>query len=222
MLKGYIEAFFKKYIWTKVEWFQQKKARARIKNHNFSILSSNCIGGVMYNLLGYRFNSPTINTYINNPDFCKFCSDLDYYLSQDLVFFDDENFNYPVAYLGSEEKRIKIQFVHYKTQNEAIEKWEERKRRIFKNNLYIILNDGNGLSADDIKLLNKCICKRVIIFTSEKKPEIVSSFQIKSLKKDKDAVFVQLKRDFFSGLRPWQKEFDFVAWLNDESAYRIR
>lgn len=40
--------------------FRNRKERQALKNHNFTILSQNCIGG-LYLDLGEKFLSPTIN-----------------------------------------------------------------------------------------------------------------------------------------------------------------
>ena len=56
----------------------------RLSNDQFTILSSNCIGGVIYHRLGKQFLSPTINMWFRQPDFVSFCLHLDYYLQQKL------------------------------------------------------------------------------------------------------------------------------------------
>lgn len=51
-----------------------------------SIIASNCIAGEMYNDLGLKFTSPTINLFFREKDFLKFVLDLKYYISQKLIF----------------------------------------------------------------------------------------------------------------------------------------
>lgn len=50
-----------------------KKYKKNIQNKNFTIISSNCIGGLIYHDLGMQFKSPTINMYIKANDFIKLC-----------------------------------------------------------------------------------------------------------------------------------------------------
>lgn len=45
--------------------------RRRNKNVNATIISQNCIGGVIYSDLGLKFSSPTINMFIEDNDFVK-------------------------------------------------------------------------------------------------------------------------------------------------------
>lgn len=107
----------------------------RYKNRSLTIISSNCVGGIIYHDYGMRFFSPTINLYFENSDFIKFCNKLNYYLNLKLVESQVGNKEYPVGMLGD----IKIHFLHYKTFNEAKTKWEERKNRIDKDNMIFIL-----------------------------------------------------------------------------------
>ena len=112
----------------------QKSNRKRLKNHDFTLLTSNCIGGIISNELGKKFLSSTVNTRIDPLDFIKFVANLREYLSLDLVFVDAGE-SFPVAKLGD----VLINFVHYKTREEAETKWMERKKRINWNNVWIII-----------------------------------------------------------------------------------
>lgn len=187
--------------------------RRRLKNHNFTLITSTCIGGAIYSLLGEKFNSPTINLWISQPDFCEFCSKLKYYLSLDLEFIDDSTRDCPVAKLGE----ITIVFVHYHSEDEAKNKWNERKQRVNWDNLYIITSDGNGATEEDFKKLDSVNCKRKIIFTSRKRPEIKDSYYLKSMAGEPSAATHMLKRNKLTRRRTWEHEFDYVKWLNDES-----
>lgn len=91
-----------------------KNQRRRLKNDNFSIISSNCIGGFIYHRLGKQFLSPTINLYFNQKEFLKFVKNLDYYLQFNLRFIKTD-LGHPVAELGD----IKLFFLHYYSDDEA-------------------------------------------------------------------------------------------------------
>ena len=130
--------------------------RRRLKNDNFSIICSTCIGGVIYHRLGLQFLSPTINLWINQKDFIKFISNLEFYINKELVFFKHEVYNYPVATLAND---VTIYFNHAKNEEEARELWNKRRSRINFNNLYIILYERDGITTDDLHSLNTIKCK---------------------------------------------------------------
>src|SRR5574344_971827 len=98
-------------------------AKALLKNENFSIISANCVGGVFYHDMNMRFLSPTVNLFFYPEDFIKYVNNLQAYneLTPDISF--DEKLGYPVGKLND----IKIYFMHYKSCEEALCKWEERK-----------------------------------------------------------------------------------------------
>lgn len=190
--------------------------RRKLKNKNFTLITSTCIGGVVYNLCGLKFDSPTIQLWIKQSDFCKFCSNIEYYLDQKLEFVNNSEQNCPAATLGGE---VTIVFVHYKTKKEAQIKWQMRKKRIHWNNLYIITSDGNGATLDDFKKLENVKCKRKIIFTSRPRPEIKDSFYLKSLTGRESAAEHMIIKNRISSLWTWLDDWDFVSWLNGEEKF---
>lgn len=132
-----------------------KKWSNVLSKRNFSLLTSDCIGGVLYHDLKIQFSSPTINLSFDEKShsFLKFCTDPDFYLSKRLVFIDS-NKNWPVAIIQGDNNHepITINFVHYSSKEECELKWYTRKNRISKNLLAIYLKFD--LDFEDIKYLD--------------------------------------------------------------------
>jgi len=187
--------------------------RRRLHNRDFTILSSNCIAGVIYNRLGLQFLSPTINMFFTQPDFVEFCLNLDYYLCQPLQF-EKSDLPYPVAVLKgtADIPTITLNFNHYKTEKEAEEKWESRKARINRDNLYIILYKLDGLTIEHAKKLENVTCSNKILLTATAIPEISWSFVIKPNNRQKYASSY-LGSDIL-GIRWFEKKWDYVDFLN--------
>lgn len=59
--------------------------RMGLHNSNFTIISNNCVGGIMYHDLGERFNSPTVNLMFHISDFFTFLENLHEALESDVV-----------------------------------------------------------------------------------------------------------------------------------------
>ena len=56
--------------------------RKSLNNRDFSIICNNCVGGgVISHELGQRFNSPTVNLFMNHEDYIKFLTKLTHYTS---------------------------------------------------------------------------------------------------------------------------------------------
>ena len=212
----------KSLTWDRFEKRMAKDVQSRIKNRDFTIITSNCCGGWIYHMLGMRFDSPTINMWINKKEFCRFASNLPYYLSQELRFYQKETRKCPCALLGDGEDAVSIDFVHYKTKEEAAKKWNERKERIHWDNLFIITCDDIGTTAEDFALLNNVDCKRKVVFTSREHPEIEDSFVLHTMKRYENAARMQIVRHPITGYRSWEREFDYPAWLNGETEFRYK
>ena len=188
--------------------------RRRLRNDKFTILCSNCIGGVIYHRLGKQFLSPTINLYFSQPDFVLFCVYLDHYLNQELIFINSE-FDYPVGILegnGTSIPTITIYFNHDKSEEVAKDNWEKRKCRIHRDNLFIMLYMLDGVTIEQLRMIEKIPCKNKVVFTAKPLPEIQWSCYIKPNPRHKYP-YNYLQKDIF-GVRYYERRFDAVAFLN--------
>ncbi|MGN1298841.1 MAG: DUF1919 domain-containing protein [Candidatus Scatovivens sp.] len=121
-----------------------EKQKSIFVRKDISLISQNCIGGIIYHDMNMKFLSPTINLYFDSKDFIKFVNNIDYYLSKDMIFLNTQ------IVTGIIED-IKIYFLHYSTKEEAIEKWNERKKRIINNKIFIIQTDRDGFDEEDFE-----------------------------------------------------------------------
>lgn len=186
----------------------ENKIRQRLKNNNFSIICSNCIGGVIYHRLGKQFLSPTINMWFRQKDFLKFVENLPEYLKEDLTFVETE-YIYPVAKL----KDLTLYFNHAKTEEEARNNWEKRKQRINYDNLFIIMYDKGDITESDIKKLANIKCKNKVVFSDKEYTDIEYVVTIKPTNRINGDAY--LDEDWL-GRRTFEKYWDFVKWLNCE------
>ncbi len=109
-----------------------------IKSRNFTIISNNCWAGKVYQYLDMPYLTPTVGLYFFAPDYIKFVSDLKKYLDTPLNFIKPEESKYfeelkirnqldkPIGILDD----VEIVFLHYKSREEALEKWNRRKERV--------------------------------------------------------------------------------------------
>lgn len=188
-------------------WYQM-----HLKNDNFTILTNTCIAGVMYHKLGKRFMSPTINLWMYDEDFYKFVHNMDYYLAQPLQFVKSE-FNFPTALCGD----VKIYFNHYKTEKEAANKWYERRARINRDNLFIIVSDGPNtrkITHEDMLSLKDIPCIGKVVFTIRDYDDMD---YLVHLPKDPNGEYVNdymLDKNVKLNRWRWEDAFDWVHWLN--------
>jgi len=187
---------------------------------DFTILSSDCLAGVLYHDLNRKFLSPTINVWFEEKDFLKFCNSLDYYLSQEFSFLSDEEKDvpYPVGCLGEGGRRIFVWFEHYRSNEESAAAWEKRKKRINWENLYVVMSDLN-LSDEDLKDFYRIPAKRKILFTWDpKRADGKEIFRINRHGKDHVRRYSNLN---LTGFRDFELFFDYVKWLKMEDDFII-
>lgn len=185
-----------------------KKRKVEIEEelaNDFSIISCNCIGGMIYHDLKMKFLSPTINLFIDTPDFIKMCLNLKDYMEKELV--DANNKDYPIGILGD----IKIHFLHYKSFEEAKESWDKRKERINYEKIFVIISDRDNFSENLLDSIDKIPYKKVLY--SHKK---IEKDYVVYVKKDKKFNTVRTLTDFinFKGIRKYEYYFDIYKWLS--------
>ena len=115
-----------------------KKRVNHAKPEPVSIISQNCIGGVLYHDLGMKFLSPTINLFFKEPDFVRFANNLTYYINCELQMMWDEE--YPIGKLDD----ITVYFMHYDNCRDAKEAWNRRKERILWDKILVVSTDHEG------------------------------------------------------------------------------
>ena len=146
----------------RIEWRIYKELkRLRLKNRDATIISSNCNGEFIYYDMKLPFLSPTINLSFDMNDYVKMLGNLHWYMEQPILPYDDKRYDFPVGMLGD----IEIRFNHYKTFEEAVKKWEERKQRINWDNLFILGIDGDNCSYESIQKFDALPYQNKVIFT---------------------------------------------------------
>ena len=166
-----------------------KFRKRKINSDDFTIISNNCWGGLIYQSYGLKYNTPTAGLFFMAEDYIRFISDMKNYLNMELNFIEPNkshsyeiiknksNFGtYPIGCLGD----IEIHFLHYKTEEEAKEKWERRAKRINYDKILYKFNDQNDCSIELLEKFSKLPFKNKICFTS-KEYNLENTIHIKSI-----------------------------------------
>lgn len=169
----------------------------RLSNTDFTIISNNCWGGMVYEAHNLPKNSPTVGMFFMADDYIKFLSHLKDYLAAELAFIKPEDSrwkkenatsgdkrwgSYPIGKLEiflsggysknelSTTESIEIFFLHYRSEKEAKEKWERRIKRINWDRLLVKFNDQNGCTEEHIKAFDALPYKNKVCFTVKEHP----------------------------------------------------
>lgn len=205
-----VYGIFKKIRSDSVRRALERKAQKNLKNNNFTLISNNCMAGMIYHDLSLQFTSPAINLWIGESpaDYIKFLKNLDYYLNSELNFIHDGINKYPRAYLGD----VKIGFVHYKTEEQARESWNKRKKRIIRDRIWVIACYANGVSKEDYDEIKSLGFKNAVVIADEGGDVRCCDVKLKKTERE---------REWYTpdkyGVRVFEKYFDYVEFLNTNS-----
>ncbi len=162
----------------------------------------------MYYDLGLQYLTPTVNLSIEMNDFVKMAGNLKWYMEQEMAELKEQN-QCPIGILGD----IKIYFIHYSSFEEAVFKWEERKKRINWDNLFLVGSEKDGCTYETIREFEKLPYKNKVIFTHVEYPEISSAYCIKGFEDKKElGTITSYKKQRLK--RRYLDEFDYVKFVN--------
>lgn len=193
--------------------------RLRLRNRDFSLITNNCIAGIIYHDLGLPFRSPTINLFFENEDFFRFAGHLEHYLSCEMEELHRPGISYPLGLLRRGAETVTVHFMHYDSYRQAAAKWKERAARVKLEKLYIIF-EYPGLDADPARqeavkrLFDAIPWERKVLLTGKR-----SSLSGKNVRRlgfyDRDyypGKFVAPNKRF--PFRRYLDEFDYISFLN--------
>ncbi len=187
---------------------------------HITLLSQNCIGGVLYHMLGLPFDSPTINMFIEDENFIKLAENPQHYFSIDAQPHEEyhvDNKDASLVYPTIKVDDIVLCCQHYKNCAEAVAAWNKRRLRVDIKKIFVIACSWNlNENVDYVKRIDALPYPKVI-FTMEQF-NLPSCVQLKGAKWKKDNYGVVkpalTSYDGLSGKRHFVDEFDFVNWIN--------
>lgn len=134
--------------------------RKQLNNTDFTIIANNCWGGSVYRRYNISYLSPTVGLYFFADDYIQLINDLPNNLFLPLTMINACESKYaeqlrlknqlhiPVGVLGD---AIEVVFLHYKTPQEAYDKWNRRLERVNLNNIILKFSEMNLCQEHHLK-----------------------------------------------------------------------
>ena len=188
--------------------------RARLRDHP-TVISRNCLGGVLFHDLGLEFLSPTINMTMPAEDFILLCQHLPAFLAVKMEEVAEHGRPYPVGKLTTDYGTITLYLVHYSTFEAAAETWERRKQRVDLNNIRVILHDLPNAPESLLEHFEQLPYPHKVLFSSgidEKK--YPHCHNLPSYTAGYAGPVTEYKHPF--SIRRYQDEYDWIPFLNGE------
>ena len=212
--RKYVIQLYRKYFIAQIRNIYRRKKKRKLKNDHFSIISNNCCGGIMYHDLGKRFDSPTINLYLLPKDYLLFVENIQESLSKDVIEYRNNDLSFPVGIIELDcGESIMVYFMHYQTFDEARAKWNERKKRINWDNLFVFFE--MGMETSDEYLL------RFMLLPYKNKLAVINKKQTGD-----NTVYLDIYNDeYYSGkiidhkhgvyfYKRYLDDIDYIKWIN--------
>jgi uncharacterized protein (DUF1919 family) len=144
---------------------------------NFSIISNNCWGAHAYKNLSLEYTTPFIGVYLLPSDYVNLLTNFQSTIWNPLKFrkFSEHiainsirsksGFAWPIGYL---DNGVEIQFLHYRTEQEALDKWNRRRERLASSErIYFKFCDRDSCSVQHLKSFLDLPHKNKVFFTTK-------------------------------------------------------
>ncbi len=152
------------------DWVQKRiKARylhthkALLRINDFTVISNNCWGGILYQDLGLPYLTPFVNMFMFADCYLKLVKNLRVYMQVDLQISDKSRYlsqptSYPVGHLND----VEIHFIHYTFQDPVADMWNRRRTRINYSRLFFVLSERDGCEPKHINEFSSLSHKKVM------------------------------------------------------------
>ncbi len=107
-----------------------------------------------------------------------------------------------------------IHFTHYHSEEEAEKKWRERAGRINRENLFVFLEERDGITRADLEKLGELQVRGVLAFTCNPYPDLPYCVYLPKYREVGEVGNILEKR-LIDDSREYEHVFDFIRWFND-------
>lgn len=172
--------------------------RKKLKNIDFTIISNNCWGGHVYRYFGLNYSSPTVGLYFWAEDYLLLLENLRSFFETEIQFINPRQSRYysllekkgelnvPIGKLSCEKGNVEIVFLHYKSEDEAREKWNRRLKRVNYDNLIIKNSFMNACNDSLVERFDRLSYSKKIMFVNKKNSVYSSTVYIPGFDKESE------------------------------------
>lgn len=209
IVKRYFKLRKLKYLITRMRLkLFSKYYRRKLHNKKFTIIGNDCTAAAIYRKLGLQYTTPTVGLYFKAADYIKLLENFERYINSPLTFSEVPT-TYPIGILGGD---IEVHFQHYRTKEEAAEKWNRRVKRIEHQNLFFLFVQRHQFKEEHLGQFEKLPFDNKIFFSNTKRTSECSVLLTDYEDQEIGNLFDTYK---------YEKNFDPVKWLNGEQKSQV-
>lgn len=190
-----------------------KVMRRRVVNRDFTIISNDCWGGMAYEELAMRYDTPFVGLFVVIEDYMRLLRRPQFYCEAKMEFATQsrrQEINswreairkpYPIGVLNGD---VEVHFVHYASRDEAETKWMRRARRIHWENLLVkVCWHDDDRMEDWLREFDGMAYAKKISLVPNESPDLRHAVRLRDYTTDGSAQYWSSHR-----------HFDVAAWLN--------
>ena len=162
-----------------VHKFRRALARKRLKGTDFCIVSNNCWGAHVYQTIGRQYATPFVGLFISPGSYLRLLMEfprglslpLKFKTASDEAYVNEARAAYSVPWpIGSLGDGVEIQFMHYKSEAEAGEKWKRRIARFSQQpgKWFFKFCDRDGCTPGQIAAFDQLPFPNKVFFTTQR------------------------------------------------------
>lgn len=197
-----------------------RSIRKRLKNQEFTLITNDCFGGIIYHQLGLPFQSPTINLYFDFEGYLAFARDIPYYLGCEIEDVSAQSgLPFPVGRIVPKDEShipVTLNFVHYNSFEEAVSKWKKRAERIHYDNIVFLYYHLGEEEPDLFREFETLPGKKMMILQRDMPGCGLEHYCYLRTFEPEKGVNHWLDREGSTGRRVCNR-FDFVSFLNGDN-----
>lgn len=197
-----------------------RKNRKRLINTDFSVISNDCTGGGICHDLHLRFQSPTVNFFFSASDYVSYLTKLhEYTHDYEIEEVIGETYqDKPIARIVLKNGEfVTAYLLHYDSVEEFREKYKDRSSRINWDNLFILFNDRNDFSPQNLIDFDRLPYANKVCFVHERIDGVGCQFFIPG-KENRKEVDPMMNYVHTFGIKRFYDYFDYVSWFNREKS----
>ena len=152
--------------------------RRRLRNRSVSIISNDCWSSFMYRYYRIPFNSPFAGLFIMPDDYLAMLENPSVLGAKPQMTsaprsrYRAELAHLPDYPLGVLPGGIEIHFLHYHSQDEALDKWTRRVARIDWDNCIVKFSQNNGCTDSHLRRFQALPFRCKVAFTTDSHPDM--------------------------------------------------
>jgi uncharacterized protein (DUF1919 family) len=190
--------------------------KTRLNKKDFTIISNNCFATFIYKKFGLPYQSPFVNLFMFADDYIELLKNFSPSILDNLKFIEKKDSKYqkelktnealkdyyPIGLLSN---NIELHFLHYKSEQDVLDKWQRRCKKINWNRLIFKFSDGDNCTDEHIKEFDKLDFKNKVCFTA------------KPYKHFKSVVFIEKYKHKDRVVDEWKsfhKYYDIIKVIN--------